>query len=628
MKKTFTLFCALFVLLSLFAASCSNNDSEQEVAVIIALTQTAAPQQTEAAAIEVPATGTISGIVSLLAPRTPVIYIYALDPQNGTWFTTQSEESDSVGSYTLEVAPGTYQLFGFAENGAYLGYSPDSWELAQVEISAGETLTDINLNLPGYSECGDTFGVPASPDGRFAKAPGPDEVCKKNLLESMGSFSAPTLVLNGTISLQGSDIPAMTVYAVDSNQEVWYSMDTTPQQGTAVFNMEVTEGNYLLMAYADNGEYAALTGDGWSLTEISAVTGQDVSGLNLTAPAQTESGPSFMLPASPDGRYPAASSTAAIFDSELKRIAFESGATSNQISRTLAAGTVHSFVLTIMAQQQLIVYLNPESGAVLDVRGADGNEVISIDDQVSACNEVVPTTQDYYIDVISTSSYEFTYTMSVHIPAGTVSANNVYPETEPFGWDDMEMLVLTGVPIILPPEFPVEEGLPDIYPYVIYKDADFFEISLDYGIDCHGAGACHYGVMAGKRTYEATPSGTVNYPFMSDQAQQVSLAKASPVILSNQAAGQTAAMLSFTGSTRILNTSWAFPQAAWRTLSILPMPPSIIQFINIPQQLKMFPGKPLGFKTGNIYFLPSWFFCFHFLFFEIPGQSLIKQITL
>ena len=525
MKKPFTLLCVLFLLLLFFTTSCSNNDVEQDVTVIVALTQTAVPQQTEALITEVPATGTISGIVSFLAPPTPVVYIYALDPQNGTWFTTQSEESTSVGSYTLDVAPGTYQLFGFAENGAYLGYSPDSWELAQIEVTAGETLTDINLNIPGYSECGDTFGVPASPDGRFTEAPGPDEVCKNALLENMGTFSAPTLVLNGTISLQGSDIPAMTVYAFDSNQELWYSTDTPPQQNQAVFNMEVTEGNYLLMAYADNGEYAALTGDGWSLTEISAVTGQDLSGLNLTTPAQTESGPSFMLPASPDGRYPAAGSTATIFDSELKRIAFESGATSAQISRTLAVGTVHSYVLTIMAQQQLIVYLNPESGAVLDIRGANGAEVVSIDDQVSVCNEVVTATQDYYVDVISTSSNEFTYTMVVNIPAGTVTVNNVYPETEPFGWNDMEILVLTGVPIILPPEFPVEEGLPDIYPYVVYKDADFFEISLDYGIDCHGAGACHYGEMAGKRTYEATPSGTVNYPFMADQAQQVSLAK-------------------------------------------------------------------------------------------------------
>ena len=394
-----------------------------------------------------------------------------------------------------------------------------------MEVSPGETLTDINLNLPGYSECGDTFGVPASPDGRFTAAPGPDEACKAALLENMDAFSAPTLVLNGTIALQTADVPAMTVYAFDSHQDLWYSTDTTPQQGTAVFNMEVTEGDYLLMAYAENGEYAALTGDNRSLMEITAVAGQDLTGLNLTAPTQLDSGPSFMLPAAPDGRYPAAGSSISVYDTSPERITFESGATSAQITRNLSAGAVHSFVLTIMAQQQLIVYLTPESGAVLDIRGANGEEMVSIDNQVSVCNEVVTATQDYYIDVISTSSYEFTYSMMVNIPAGTVTASNVYPETKPFGWDDMEMLVLTGVPIILPPEFPVAKGQPEIYPYVVYKDADYFEITLDYGIDCHGAGACHYGAMAEKRTYEATPSGTVNYPFMADQARQVSLNK-------------------------------------------------------------------------------------------------------
>ena len=49
--------------------------------------------------------------------------------------------------------------------------------------------------------------------------------------------------------------------------------------------------------------------------------------------------------------------------------------------------------------------------------------------------------------------------------------------------------------------------------------------NLDYGADCHGAGACHYGRLAGKQVASTQPESAQNFIFEADQAQKVTLAK-------------------------------------------------------------------------------------------------------
>ena len=82
----------------------------------------------------------------------------------------------------------------------------------------------------------------------------------------------------------------------------------------------------------------------------------------------------------------------------------------------------------------------------------------------------------------------------------------------------------TGVPVMLPVEFPVEEGLPAIYPYIFTAGEGEYEFSLDYGEDCQGAGACHYGSMTGKQIDGNEPVGTGTFPFDMSQARTVALA--------------------------------------------------------------------------------------------------------
>ena len=101
------------------------------------------------------------------------------------------------------------------------------------------------------------------------------------------------------------------------------------------------------------------------------------------------------------------------------------------------------------------------------------------------------------------------------------SLRAIPPEFQPY----MQTLVGTDIPLMLPPEFPSESGLPPIYPYLFVVSYRLFELDLGYGIDCQGAGVCHYGSMSGKGVHEDTITGTSSFPFDSNKARPVVLAK-------------------------------------------------------------------------------------------------------
>jgi hypothetical protein len=95
------------------------------------------------------------------------------------------------------------------------------------------------------------------------------------------------------------------------------------------------------------------------------------------------------------------------------------------------------------------------------------------------------------------------------------------PAVVPAGFE----AIVEALPLMLPAEFPVEEGLPAIQPYVYTAEPDEYEASLDYGAECQGAGACHYGSLTAKRVESATPMSTTNFEFDAARAQKVTLNK-------------------------------------------------------------------------------------------------------
>ncbi len=76
----------------------------------------------------------------------------------------------------------------------------------------------------------------------------------------------------------------------------------------------------------------------------------------------------------------------------------------------------------------------------------------------------------------------------------------ISPRIMPPGFETvLESLTSTGISPVLPLEFPTEDGLPPVVPYLTRAEYGSYVISLDYGEDCHGAGACHYGSLAARK---------------------------------------------------------------------------------------------------------------------------------
>ena len=224
-------------------------------------------------------------------------------------------------------------------------------------------------------------------------------------------------------------------------------------------------------------------------------------------------------------------SVAEPLESELMRIVFDPGEILANVQGKVTAGGFDHYVLNAMANQEMTVNLFDSGGeiiatdtAVLVIWGADGTVLISSHADALGWVGSLPSTQDYYIDVKSISAKQVAYTLEVIIPpASSTGDGNVFPQVEPFPFGDMQSIVLAGVPPMMPPGFPVEEGLPEVVAFMLTMEDGQYEVSLDYGVDCQGVGACHYGSMAGMRVDSVIPVGMSNFPFALEDALVVDL---------------------------------------------------------------------------------------------------------
>lgn len=227
----------LFFVLALFALPLVACGADNDVAVSVALTQTAivpeaAPETVPEATPE--ATGVIAGTANLMAPPTPALVIYAVNTATGEWFFVETPETDGVTSFSLEVSPGTYQVFS-----AGLGYSLDGLELSLVIVNAGQTTSGIELHIPSPSECGPMLSIPASPDGKFAAVPGATEECLASLSVPKESELMPIQFAAGDDSTQifGSLPPGGInhyVLSAEAGQEMTVSLDAFDGNNTTL----------------------------------------------------------------------------------------------------------------------------------------------------------------------------------------------------------------------------------------------------------------------------------------------------------------------------------------------------------------------------------------------------------
>jgi hypothetical protein len=217
LKKVYG-FIVSVIVFSFLCCACGGNP-DQDVAVAVALTQTASALQaapTDVPSTEVPPTeavpvGTITGSVHLMAPPTPSMTIYALNVNSGEWFSTITEESELEAPFTIEVTPGTYTVFSQG-----LGYAfADEWKLAEVVIAAGQTVTGIVVAPPGPTDCGPMFGTPAAPDGSFAASEMPDQACVDFLLSGSAKAIEPDSATSDLMRIQFD--PGSTMAKIDGH---------------------------------------------------------------------------------------------------------------------------------------------------------------------------------------------------------------------------------------------------------------------------------------------------------------------------------------------------------------------------------------------------------------------------
>jgi hypothetical protein len=263
--------------------------------------------------------------------------------------------------------------------------------------------------------------VTTPPDGEYY-LPTEATLIKKTAASDPSPAASGTIT--GNVHLMAPPIPSMVIYAVDLTTGAWAFTETQAEDdGIAVFSIIVPPGTYQVF-----GNGVGYSIDSLTLTPVTVVANQTVSDIVVGPPSQFECGSTMGYPAAPDGRFaaspgPSAECLAARTPvattsqpADALRIQFQPNATSWYTPGDLAPNASIRFVLSAMQGQQMNVNLStePASSASLYISGADG--VAYTFSPTLSWSGILPASQDYYIDVFSTSQQNITYQVSVEIP--------------------------------------------------------------------------------------------------------------------------------------------------------------------------------------------------------------------
>jgi len=103
---------------------------------------------------------------------------------------------------------------------------------------------------------------------------------------------------------------------------------------------------------------------------------------------------------------------------DVTRIQFEPGATSAELSGHLGAHGDDLYILWAMAGQTMEVSVTAPELVSFSIWGVDGMVLKRYVDEETEWKGVLPTTQDYYIEVVSIAETDYTLTVTVHpLPA-------------------------------------------------------------------------------------------------------------------------------------------------------------------------------------------------------------------
>jgi hypothetical protein len=161
--------------------------------------------------------------------------------------------------------------------------------------------------------------------------------------------------VTGTISFPDSSVAAAWVYAVETSNGLWAKAAISNSGSASPYLLELAPGTYQIFAFPSGVGYSL---DGKMLSAVVVTSGQTTSGINLIAPTQTSCGPSFGVPAAPDGNF-AAVAGASAGCSQQDYAPLNAGDCS-ALNSAVSAGT--GFSMTTLSSVPFDDYVNSKTG--------------------------------------------------------------------------------------------------------------------------------------------------------------------------------------------------------------------------------------------------------------------------
>lgn len=245
------------------------------------------------------------------ASRTPWMRVYFVNTLTNAYQLLELVSGATSAQYSIQLAPGDYNIYARSlqpNDNVYFGAwnNPGGW-LAEINLKAGDA---ANVVLTPGNPCDLTLALPVSPDGKF-----PHTDAYKEKAGCAGENAADLATIYFQIQPEKGPL-GVIFYAVEVNTGAYVRLAIDNAADGAVFSLDIPAGVYQFYARStgpdDTSYFGLWNGPDGMLLTITIQPNQLLRGLLLTPPGDPCS-PAYLLPASPDGVYPATSTYAGQF---------------------------------------------------------------------------------------------------------------------------------------------------------------------------------------------------------------------------------------------------------------------------------------------------------------------------